>query len=67
MFFDVRIFHHGAKSNQLAIVEAAFKKQEDEKIGCIIDVEKATFTPLVYTTVEQNFNFSRINTWWNLT
>ena len=30
-------FHHGAKSNQLATVEAAFKKHEDEKKGCIIN------------------------------
>ena len=37
VFFDVRIFHHGAKSNQLATVEAAFKKHEDEKKGCIIN------------------------------
>ena len=29
-FFDVRIFHHGAKYNQLATVEAAVKKHEDE-------------------------------------
>ena len=28
---DVRIFHHGAKSNQLAKIEAAFKKPEHKK------------------------------------
>ena len=54
VFFDFRIFHHGAKSNQLATVEAAFKKHEDEKKRVynqrIIDVEKATFTPLVLST-----------------
>ena len=54
VFFDVRIFHHGAKSNQLATVEAAFKKHEDEKKRVynqrIMDVEKATFTPLVLST-----------------
>ena len=52
VFFDVRIFHHGAKSNQLATVEAAFKKHEDEKKRVYNQhiMEKATFTPLVLST-----------------
>jgi len=54
VFFDVRIFHHGAKSNQLATIDAAFKKHEDEKKRVynqrIMDVEKATFVPLVFST-----------------
>ena len=54
VFLNDNIFHHRAKSNQLATVEAAFKKHEDEKNRVynqpIIDLEKATFTPLVLST-----------------
>ena len=47
VFFDIRIVHHGAKSNQLAKVEAALKKHDvslvliktfsSERRGCIIN------------------------------
>ena len=51
-FCDVRVFHSDAVSNQCQTVEASFKKHEDEKKRTynarVIEVEKATFTPLVY-------------------
>ena len=54
-FFDIRVFHPGAQSNQTKTVEEAFKKHEDEKKRTynrrILEVEKATFTPLVYSTL----------------
>ena len=53
-FCDVRVFHSGAVSNQCQTVEASFKKHEDEKKRTynarVIEVEKATFTPLVFST-----------------
>ena len=53
-FFDVRIFHHGAASNHQQVIEETFKKHEEEKRRTyqqrIIQVEKATFTPLVFST-----------------
>ena len=54
-FLDVRVFHPGAPSNQCSTVEDAFKKHEDEKKRTynrrIMEVEKATFTPLVFSTL----------------
>ncbi len=53
-FVDVRVFHHGAASNCTETLEMAYKKQEAEKKRKynqrIIDVEKASFTPLVFST-----------------
>ena len=52
-FFDVRVFHPGADSNR-GILKKAFKRHESEKKRCygerVIQVEKATFTPLVFST-----------------
>ena len=52
VFFDVRIFHPAAPTN--ANVEDPFKKHEDEKKRSynerIIDIEKASFVPLVFST-----------------
>ena len=52
VFFDVRIFHPTATSN--AAVNDPFHKHELEKKRTynqrIIDVEKATFVPLVFST-----------------
>ena len=54
-FLDIRVFHPGAQSNQTKTVEEAFRKHEDEKKRTynrrILEVEKATFTPLVYSTL----------------
>ena len=54
VFFDVRVFHHGAASNQCGTIENTFKKHEDEKKRTynqrVIQIEKATFTPLVFST-----------------
>ena len=53
-FFDVRIFHPGAQSNKAATIDAAFEKHEGEKKRTynrrVLEVEKATFTPLVFST-----------------
>ena len=53
-FFDVRVFHPGAESNKTTTIEAAFEKHEQEKKRTynrrILEVEKATFTPLVFST-----------------
>ena len=53
-FFDVRVFHPGAESNKITTIEAAFEKHEQEKKRTynrrILEVEKATFTPLVFST-----------------
>ena len=50
--FDVRVFHPGALSNQGAL-QKAYKKHEAEKKRAygerILQVEKATFTPLVFS------------------
>ena len=52
VFFDVRIFHPTASSN--ATAKDPFLKHEKEKKRAynqrVIDVEKATFTPLVFST-----------------
>ena len=53
-FWDIRVFHSGAASNQCHTVEASFKKHEDEKKRTynarLIEVEKETFTSLVFST-----------------
>ena len=53
-FFDVRIFHPGAQSNKAVTIDAAFEKHETEKKRTynrrVLEVEKATFTPLVFST-----------------
>ena len=52
VFFDVRIFHPNAASN--AAANDPFRKHEMEKKRTynqrVIDVEKATFVPLVFST-----------------
>ena len=51
---DIRVFHPGAPSNAILPVPNMYKKHEDEKKRTynrrIIEVEKATFTPLVFST-----------------
>ena len=53
-FFDVRIFHPGAESNKAISIDAAFERHEQEKKRTynrrVLEVEKATFTPLVFST-----------------
>ena len=53
-FWDIRVFHSGAASNQCQTVEASFKKHKDEEKRTynarLIEVEKATFTSLVFST-----------------
>ena len=53
-FFDVRVFHHGALSNNCGPIEKAYQKHEMEKKRTynarIIEVEKSSFTPLVFST-----------------
>ena len=69
-FCDVRVFHSGAVSNQCQTVEASCKKHEDEKKRTynarVIEVEKATFTPLVFSTTggigEANHFLKRVAT-----
>ena len=52
-FFDVRIFHDGNKSNS-GDLDKMFQRHEAEKKRLynarIIEVEKSTFTPLVFST-----------------
>ena len=54
-FLDIRVFHHGAVSNQCPNIEDSFNKHEEEKKRKynkrILEVEKATFTPLVFSTM----------------
>ena len=54
VFFDIRIFHPGADSNKNHSPSAMYKKHENEKKRTynsrIIEVEKSTFTPLVFST-----------------
>ena len=54
-FLDIRVFHHAAPSNQCATIDDSFKKHESEKKrqynSRILEVEKATFTPLVFSTL----------------
>ena len=53
-FFDVRIFHPNANSNRSKTLPQLFASHESEKKRAynqrIIDVEHATFTPLVFST-----------------
>ena len=53
IFLDVRIFHEGNKSNS-GPMNRVFLKHEDEKKRTynqrIIEVEKSSFTPLVFST-----------------
>ena len=53
-FFDVRITHPMASSNRSKPLPTLYKAHEDEKKRVynerIIEVEKATFTPLVFST-----------------
>ena len=53
-FYDVRVFHSSAATNQCQIVEASCKKHENEKKRTfnarVIEVEKETFNPLVFST-----------------
>ena len=48
------MFHPGSPSNAMLSVPGMFKKHEDEKKRTynrrVIEVEKATFTPLVFST-----------------
>ena len=58
VFFDVRIFRHTAASN--AAANDRFLKHEMEKTRTynqrVIDVEKATFVPLVFSTNKKTGN-----------
>ena len=53
-FLDVRVFHHDCPSNNKEEAAKVYKKQEQEKKRSynarILEVEKATFTPLVIST-----------------
>ena len=53
-FLDVRVFHYGAPSNKCHTVDDAFERHENEKKRTynsrILEIEKATFTPLVFST-----------------
>jgi hypothetical protein len=53
-FFDVRVTHPNADYNRENTLEQIYKHHEDEKKrkynGRIIQVEKASFVPLVFTT-----------------
>ena len=53
VFFDVRIFHDGNKTNS-GPIEKVFLSHESEKKRVynerIIEVEKSSFTPLVFST-----------------
>ena len=56
-FFDVRVFHPGAESNKAISIDAAFERHEQEKKRTynrrVLEVEKATFTPLVFSLLDQ--------------
>ena len=53
-FFDVRIFHSQCPSNMNLELKALYNKHEKEKKRCynarVINIEKSTFTPLVFST-----------------
>ena len=53
-FYDVRVLHPNAPSYQSTSIPALYRKHENQKMvkynNRIITVEKATFTPLVYST-----------------
>ena len=52
--FDVRIFHPGAQSYQNRCLESIYKTHEKEKkdkyLNHVLNKEKCTFTPLVFST-----------------
>ena len=52
--FDVRIFHPGAASYRDVDIDELYRRHQNEKIGQYrertLQVEKATFTPLIYST-----------------
>ena len=51
-YFDVRVFHQGCPSNNKQAAKLTYKKHEDEKKRSynarVMNVEKSTFTPLVF-------------------
>ena len=53
-FFDVRVFHPNAESYKDLTIQQIYRKHEDEKkrlyANRVLDVERGTFTPLVFTT-----------------
>ena len=52
-FFDVRVLHLGAESNKGELKEVCRRHEQQKKREYnqrIIEVEKANFTPLVFTT-----------------
>ena len=53
-FFDVRITHSGAPSNQALTLKRLYEKNEEEKMVAyndrVIQIEKGSFNPLVFTT-----------------
>lgn len=53
-FVDVRVFHPGADSYVNSTPESIYKRHENEKktkyLRHVTEVEKATFTPLVFST-----------------
>ena len=54
VFFDVRVTHPNTRSNRSKSLRQIFKEQQQEKKRRynyrIVEVEKATFTPLIFTT-----------------
>ena len=53
-FFDIRVLHPGAPTNASRTISQMYIQQENEKKrkynNRVIDVEKGTFTPLVFST-----------------
>ena len=53
-FFDIRVLHPGSPSYANTDIERIYKNHEQEKKRTynerIIDIERATFTPLVFST-----------------
>ena len=53
-FFDVRVTHANSNSNRGKTLEQVYKQNENEKKNLynerILNVEKCSFTPLVFTT-----------------
>ena len=54
-FFDVRVFHPKAESYKDLTIQQIYRKHEDEKkrlyANRVLEVERGTFTPLVFTTI----------------
>ena len=54
VYLDVRIFHPNAASYKNLPIESIYRRHEEEKKGSynerIINVERETFTPLVFST-----------------